>query len=65
MNSECAKMGARLYHLFLKTVLGLELKKALYNYMYGMGFDLPISFWFGKTVNEPNIASDFIEQTLN
>ncbi|KAF3978483.1 MAG: hypothetical protein HFP77_01740 [Methylococcales symbiont of Iophon sp. n. MRB-2018] len=25
-------------------MLGLDLKKALYNYMYGMGFDLPISF---------------------
>ncbi len=45
-------------------MLGAGLKKALYNYMHGMGFDLPINFWFDKSVNEPDVANDFIKQAL-
>jgi len=45
-------------------MLGTGLKKALYNYMHGMGFDYPMNFWFDKTINEPKIAANFIEQTL-
>jgi hypothetical protein len=45
-------------------MLGLGLKKALYNYMHGMGFDLPMSFWFEKAVKEPDIAGNYIETVL-
>ncbi len=45
-------------------LLGRGLKKALYNYMHGMGFEYPVSFWFEKTVAEPGIAPDFIEKAL-
>ncbi|MCK4842500.1 MAG: radical SAM protein [Methylococcales bacterium] len=45
-------------------MLGEGLKKALYNYMHGMGFEYPMSFWFEQTVNEPNIPPTFIEQAL-
>lgn len=45
-------------------MLGKGLKKALYNYMHGMGFDLPISFWFEQAVKEPDIPSNFIEQAI-
>lgn len=44
--------------------LGVGLKKALYNYMHGMGFDYPMTFWFEHTVNEPDISTTFIEQAL-
>ena len=45
-------------------MLGAGLKKALYNYMHGMGFEYPMSFWFDETVNEPKIPADFIEKIL-
>jgi radical SAM family protein len=46
-------------------LLGQGLKKALYNYMHGMGFEHPVDFWFDKTVNQPTISPDFIEQALS
>ncbi len=46
-------------------MLGVGLKKALYNYMHGMGFDYPMDFWFEQAVTEPNIPVNFIEQALN
>jgi len=55
------------YHDPIKTdheMLGLGLKKALYNYMHGMGFDYPMSFWFDEPVTEPEISPTFIEQAL-
>jgi radical SAM superfamily enzyme YgiQ (UPF0313 family) len=55
------------YHDPIKTdheMLGLGLKKALYNYMHGMGFDNPMSFWFDEPVTEPKISPTFIEQAL-
>ena len=42
-------------------MLGKGAKKALYNYMHGIGFDYPMSFWF----DEPNISPTFIEQAIN
>ncbi|WP_031432752.1 B12-binding domain-containing radical SAM protein [Methylomarinum vadi] len=45
-------------------LLGRGLKKALYNYMHGMGFDYPVSFWFDKSVADPAIAPDFIATAL-
>ena len=46
-------------------MLGKGLKKALYNYMHGIGFDYPMSFWFDKAIHEPDISSTFIEQAIN
>ncbi len=45
-------------------MLGLGLKKALYNYMHGIGFEYPMSFWFEQAVSEPDISPTFIEQIL-
>ncbi len=45
-------------------MLGQGLKKALYNYMHGMGFDYPMSFWFDAAIKEPTISSNYIEQVL-
>jgi len=55
------------YHDSVKTdheMLGQGLKKALYNYMHGMGFDYPMSFWFDTPIKEPTISPTFIEQVL-
>lgn len=46
-------------------MLGKGLKKALYNYMHGLGFEYPMNFWFDKRIKEPAISSTFIEQALN
>ncbi len=45
-------------------MLGRGLKKALYNYMHGIGFDEPLSFWFEQEVELPLIGSDFIARSL-
>ncbi len=45
-------------------MLGRGLKKALYNYMLGMGFEYPMYFWFEEGIDEPNIPSDFIERAI-
>ncbi|NOQ13772.1 MAG: radical SAM protein [Methyloprofundus sp.] len=45
-------------------MLGLGLKKALYNYMHHMGFEYPASFWFDQTVVETRIAEDYIVKCL-
>ncbi|TXK92836.1 radical SAM protein, partial [Methylococcaceae bacterium CS4] len=45
-------------------MLGLGLKKALYNYMHETGFEYPVSFWFDKQVAETEIAEDYIEKCL-
>ncbi len=46
-------------------MLGKGLKKALYNYMHGMGFEHTITFWFDKPVTEPDISPNFIQQALD
>lgn len=46
-------------------LLGRGLKKAIYNYMHGLGFDYPVSFWFEKTVAEPDIDPDYIATALH
>lgn len=46
-------------------MLGKGLKKALYNYMHGMGFEQPMSFWFEQPIEDPDISPTFIEQALN
>lgn len=40
------------------------LKKSLYNFMHGIGFDLPLQSWFDFKVPRTSIASDFIEQAI-
>jgi len=55
------------YHDSVNTdheMLGIGLKKALYNYMHGMGFDYPMSFWFDIPITEPSISPGFIEQAI-
>ncbi|MGB1311713.1 MAG: B12-binding domain-containing radical SAM protein, partial [Leucothrix sp.] len=46
-------------------MLGQGLKKALYNYMHGLGFEQPVSFWFEKEYSAPDIDDDFIENALS
>ncbi len=45
-------------------VLGQGLNKALYNFMLGLGFEYPVTFWFDQPVAEPSIPPDFIQQAL-
>ncbi len=45
--------------------LGIGLNKALYNYMYGLGFDIPLQNWFDRPVKKHRVASDLIEKALS
>ena len=45
-------------------MLGRGLKKSLYNYMHGLGFDQPVTFWFEQSFSEPSVAPDFVEKAL-
>lgn len=45
-------------------MLGRGLKKALYNYMHGIGLEEPMQYWFEETVREPAISPYFIESAL-
>jgi hypothetical protein len=45
-------------------MLGKGLKKALYNYMHGIGLDQPLYLWFDQPVELPNLADDFIEHSI-
>ena len=44
--------------------LVLVLKKSLFNYMHGVGFDFPLSEWFDFKVSRTRIRPNFIEQCL-
>lgn len=49
--------------------LGEGLKKAVYNYMHGVGLDLDVRFWFGKkgskfNVPAPQVPKNLIERAL-
>jgi radical SAM superfamily enzyme YgiQ (UPF0313 family) len=49
--------------------LGVGLRKALYNYMHGMGLDLDVRRWFdgggpGKKVPAPKVPRDLVERAL-
>ena len=47
--------------------LGEGLKKAIYNYMHGVGFDLTAQSWFdevGMTIPKPTVPKRFIEKVL-
>ena len=49
-------------------LLGEGLRKALYNYMHGIGFEQPMQFWFAESINKDitgtMIKPDFIEKVL-
>ncbi len=41
------------------------LKKSLFNYMHGVGFDLPLQDWFEMKVPKTSIPKKYIENVLN
>ncbi|MBA4502322.1 radical SAM protein [Marinobacterium sp. 3-1745] len=46
-------------------MLGEGLRKAVYNYMHGIGFDQPMSFWFSQPVTRTQINKDLISKAVN
>ena len=40
------------------------LKKSLYNFMHGLGFDLPLNEWFDFKIPKSSIAPNFIQNCL-
>lgn len=46
-------------------MIGEGLRKALYNYMHGIGFDQPMSFWFDKPVTRTLVKKDLISRAIN
>ncbi|MDQ3232655.1 MAG: radical SAM protein [Pseudobdellovibrionaceae bacterium] len=44
--------------------LGEGLKRALYNYMHGMGLHEPLPIWFEEPIPKHKIPADFIESAL-
>jgi hypothetical protein len=41
------------------------LKKSLLNYMYGIGFEMPLQDWFDFKVPRTKVTSNYIEKALN
>lgn len=41
------------------------LKKSLYNYMHGIGFDMPLQDWFDFKIPKTNIQKNYIQQCLD
>jgi len=41
------------------------LKKSLFNYMHGIGFEIPLQDWFEKKIPKPKIDKDFIDDSIN
>jgi radical SAM superfamily enzyme YgiQ (UPF0313 family) len=46
-------------------MLGEGLRKALYNYMHGIGFDQPMSFWFEQSVTPTLVNKMLISKAVN
>ena len=46
-------------------MIGEGLRKALYNYMHGIGFDQPMHFWFDKPVTRTLVKKDLISRAIN
>jgi len=44
--------------------LGVGLRKALYNYMHGVGFDGDVRMWFEQKVPKTRVSRDLIESIL-
>jgi radical SAM superfamily enzyme YgiQ (UPF0313 family) len=42
--------------------LAFGLKKALYNYMHGIGIDEPLNFWFERKIPRTTVKKDFIRK---
>ncbi len=45
-------------------LLGVGLRKALYNYMHGIGLDEDVRAWFPATVPRPTVARTFVRNAL-
>ncbi|WP_133010772.1 B12-binding domain-containing radical SAM protein [Marinomonas flavescens] len=46
-------------------MLGEGLRKALYNYMHGIGFDQPMNFWFERPVARTTMKKDLVSKAVN
>lgn len=46
-------------------MLGEGLRKALYNYMHGIGFDQSMDFWFDQPVTPTLVKKDLISKAVN
>lgn len=44
---------------------GEGLRKSLFNYMHGVGFEIPLQEWFDSEVPETSIAENFIDSVLD
>jgi hypothetical protein len=44
--------------------LGVGLRKALYNYMHGVGLDEDVRFWFDQPVPKAKVPRDLIARAL-
>jgi radical SAM superfamily enzyme YgiQ (UPF0313 family) len=44
--------------------LGVALRKAIYNYMHGIGLDQDVRSWFAQPVPRPRVARHFIERAI-
>jgi hypothetical protein len=44
--------------------LGVGLRKALYNFMHGLGFENDVRFWFERKVPKAKVPKDLIEKAL-
>ncbi len=45
--------------------MSFGLKKALYNFMHGVGLEKPLHFWFDQKVPKPTLKKDYILQILS
>ena len=45
-------------------MLGEGLRKALYNYMHGIGFEHPLDFWFPTPVSRTQMKKNLISKAL-
>lgn len=41
------------------------LKKSLFNYMHGIGFEIPLEDWFERKMPKPKIDKNFIEDSIS
>jgi hypothetical protein len=45
-------------------LFGEGLRKSLFNYMHGVGFEIPLKEWFDSKVPNPTVAKDYILKEL-
>jgi radical SAM superfamily enzyme YgiQ (UPF0313 family) len=46
-------------------IFSFGLKKSLYNYMHGIGFEIPVNQWFDTKLPRTKIPSDYIEKAVD